>query len=126
VDVLAVRDGADGWSVVTVPSPDDAYQDKPRLRCPWLRDSTVGAFPHEVFRHSARTIYNLATRELGCHADEPEGNFHRNTDSLIYSTAHREARDRYSLSRSGTFHCTSKKCKSRGHCRTGNYREANS
>ncbi|MET8997201.1 DUF6283 family protein [Amycolatopsis sp. NPDC004169] len=71
-EVLAVHDGADGWGVITAAAPAGAYQASPCARCPWLRDSPVGAFPPEVFRHSARTTYDLATHKFGCHASTPE------------------------------------------------------
>ncbi|WP_284740260.1 DUF6283 family protein [Amycolatopsis sp. RTGN1] len=71
-EILAVHDGADGWGVVTAAAPAGAYQASPCARCPWLRDSPVGAFPPEVFRHSARTTYDLATHKFGCHSSTPE------------------------------------------------------
>ncbi|MFJ9782522.1 DUF6283 family protein [Amycolatopsis sp. NPDC101161] len=71
-EILAVRDGADGWGVITATAPASAYQPSPCARCPWLRDSPVGAFPPEVFRHSARTTYDLATHKFGCHASTPD------------------------------------------------------
>lgn len=36
--------------------------------CPWLVDSPLGVFPVEVFRHSAKTAYDLATSSFGCHS----------------------------------------------------------
>ncbi|GLY43013.1 hypothetical protein Amsp01_090360 [Amycolatopsis sp. NBRC 101858] len=70
-EILAVHDGTDGWGVITAAAPASAYQTSPCARCPWLRDSPVGAFPPEVFRHSARTTYDLATHKFGCHASTP-------------------------------------------------------
>lgn len=67
-EVVAVHVGADGWGVTTLRSPAGHYQKEPCARCPWLIDSPVGAFPPEVFRHSARTAYDLATHTFGCHA----------------------------------------------------------
>lgn len=72
--VVAVHEGADGWGVMTVESSAGDYQPEPCARCPWLLDSPVGAFPPEVFQHSAKTAYDLATHTFGCHAsprDEP-------------------------------------------------------
>ncbi|WP_410675502.1 DUF6283 family protein [Amycolatopsis sp. cmx-4-68] len=71
-EVVAVREGADGWGVVTISSPGGAYQVEPCLRCPWLLDSPVGAFPPEVFRLSAHTTYDQAKRRFGCHASKPD------------------------------------------------------
>ncbi|WIV52859.1 DUF6283 family protein [Amycolatopsis nalaikhensis] len=71
-DILAVQDGADGWGVITVAASADAYRASPCARCPWLRDSPVGAFPPDVFRHAARTTYDLATHKFGCHSSTPE------------------------------------------------------
>jgi hypothetical protein len=68
--IVAIRGGADGWGVVTVLSPDGAFQKEPCLRCPWRRDAPVGAFPPEVFRLSASTTYDLATNEFGCHGSK--------------------------------------------------------
>ncbi|MFI6803286.1 DUF6283 family protein [Streptosporangium canum] len=64
--VMRVRDGADGWGVVTVVHHDSprGHQDHP---CPFRTDA-VGTFPPEVFRHSARTAYDLAVATFGCHS----------------------------------------------------------
>lgn len=69
--VVLVRPGADGWGVTTIDAPGYAYQEEPCRRCPWLVDSPVGAFPPEVFRLSAHTTYDQATRKFGCHASKP-------------------------------------------------------
>ncbi|MEA5367245.1 DUF6283 family protein [Amycolatopsis sp., V23-08] len=74
-EIVAVNPGADGWGVITYMAPGSAYQATPCTRCPWLRDSPTGAFPPEVFQHSAHTTYDLATHKFGCHAsprDEPK------------------------------------------------------
>ncbi len=74
-EIVAVNPGADGWGVITYMAPGGAYQATPCTRCPWLRDSPTGAFPPEVFQHSAHTTYDLATHKFGCHAsprDEPK------------------------------------------------------
>jgi hypothetical protein len=70
--VVLVRPGANGWGVVTIDAPGNAYQDEPCLRCPWLLDAPIGAFPPEVFRLSAHTTYDQATRKFGCHASKPD------------------------------------------------------
>lgn len=70
--VVLVRPGADGWGVVTIDAPGNAHQEEPCLRCPWLLDSPIGAFPPEVFQLSAPTTYDLATRTFGCHASKPD------------------------------------------------------
>lgn len=69
--ILAVRDGGDGWGTVTVEHANRDYRATPCARCPWLKDSPVGAFPAEVFRHSARTAYDLSRHTFGCHASHP-------------------------------------------------------
>ncbi|MFJ1768020.1 DUF6283 family protein [Amycolatopsis sp. NPDC088138] len=74
-EIIAVQPGADGWGVITYMAPGAAYQATPCTRCPWLRDSPTGAFPPEVFQHSAHTAYDLATHKFGCHSsprDEPK------------------------------------------------------
>jgi uncharacterized protein DUF6283 len=37
------------------------------MPCPWRVDASVGQFPPSVFRHSARTAYELSEYRLGCH-----------------------------------------------------------
>lgn len=71
--VVLVRPGERGWGVVTVESPpgrDPRFQTEPCRRCPWRRDAPRGAFPAQVFRHSAATCYDLALRTFGCHASD--------------------------------------------------------
>lgn len=63
-----VCEGADGWGVVLVENGDSSFQTHPCPACPWRKDAPVGAFPPEVFRHSARTTYDLADTVFGCHA----------------------------------------------------------
>lgn len=66
--VLAVHDGGDGeWGVTTLVGGGRACQTHPCPTCPWRRDAPTGTFPPEVFRHSARTTYDLATEKFGCH-----------------------------------------------------------
>ncbi|WP_460699106.1 DUF6283 family protein [Nocardia thraciensis] len=61
--------------MVTVQGGDrDDYRQTPCATCPWLRDSPIGMFPPEVFRHSARTAYDLSQHRFGCHtsgSDDP-------------------------------------------------------
>ncbi|MFD8563106.1 DUF6283 family protein [Streptosporangium canum] len=72
--VVGVRDGADGWGVVTVVhhgNDSRGHQDHPCRSCLFRRDA-VGTFPAEVFRHSARTAYDLAVSTFGCHSCDQE------------------------------------------------------
>ncbi|WP_433426304.1 DUF6283 family protein (plasmid) [Microtetraspora malaysiensis] len=62
-----VCEGADGWGVVLVEHECDGFQTRPCPDCPWRTDAPVGAFPPEVYRHSARTTYDMATSAFGCH-----------------------------------------------------------
>ncbi|RCG31916.1 hypothetical protein DQ384_05065 [Sphaerisporangium album] len=72
--ILGFHDGGDGeWGVVSVERGDGAraFRRHPCAGitpCPWRRDAPTGTFPPEVFRHSARTTYDLATHTFGCHA----------------------------------------------------------
>ncbi|WP_279582315.1 DUF6283 family protein [Fodinicola feengrottensis] len=53
----------------TYDEPDQRpYQIEPCTTCPWLVDSAVGRFPAEVFRHSARTAYDLNVERFACHS----------------------------------------------------------
>ncbi|MEO3869366.1 DUF6283 family protein [Nonomuraea sp. B12E4] len=74
--VVGVHDGGDGeWGVTTLMGGKGDYQTHPCPTCPWRRDSPTGVFPAEVFRHSARTTYDLATEKFGCHtsgSDRPK------------------------------------------------------
>lgn len=66
--VVGIHDGGDGeWGVTTLVGGSRAYQTHPCPTCPWRRDAPAGVFPSEVFRHSARTTYDLATEKFGCH-----------------------------------------------------------
>ncbi|MFJ7219957.1 DUF6283 family protein [Amycolatopsis sp. NPDC098790] len=69
-EVIAIREGANGWGVVTITSPDGAFQEEPCPRCPWRRDAPIGAFPPEVFRLSAPTTYDWAEKLFGCHGSK--------------------------------------------------------
>ncbi|MFI6296808.1 DUF6283 family protein [Nonomuraea sp. NPDC050790] len=75
-EVVGVHDGGDGvWGVTSLIGGGDGHQEHPCAQCPWRRDTPVGRFPAEVFRHSARTTYDLASEVFGCHMagrDQPK------------------------------------------------------
>lgn len=71
--VIGVHDGGDGmWGVTTLKGGGRAFQTQPCPTCPWRRDAQVGTFPPEVFRHSARTAYDLADSVFACHTSGRE------------------------------------------------------
>ncbi|MGS2645888.1 DUF6283 family protein [Streptosporangium sp. G12] len=74
--VVNVHDGGDGvWGVTSIEYKNGSHQTHPCPTCPWRRDAPTGAFPPEVFRHSAQTAYDLATSKFGCHtsgSDRPK------------------------------------------------------
>ncbi|GAA1027149.1 MULTISPECIES: DUF6283 family protein [Amycolatopsis] len=86
-EIVAVHEGADGWGVMTFRSRAGDYQREPCAQCPWLIGSPRGAFPPEVFRHSARTAYDLATSTFGCHAS-PRGEPRMCAGFLLRGAAH--------------------------------------
>lgn len=73
VRIRGVHDGGDGeWGVVSLESFDRGFRSHPCATCPWRKDAPTGVFPPEVFRHSARTAYDLATSKFGCHTSGRE------------------------------------------------------
>lgn len=40
---------------------------RPCPSCPWRKDSPIGAFPAEAYRHSASTAYDMSTNTFSCH-----------------------------------------------------------
>lgn len=68
-------DEASGWRVVSTPRERIRFRTEPcgpetgtsPMPCPWRMDAPVGQFPPSVFRHSARTAYELSDRRFGCH-----------------------------------------------------------
>jgi hypothetical protein len=71
--ILGVHDGGDGeWGVTTFTSPDRRVRSHPCATCPWRKDAETGVFPPEVFRHSARTAYDLSTSVFSCHMSGAE------------------------------------------------------
>jgi hypothetical protein len=79
VEILAMHEGDRGWGVLSLRSSGHDYREQPCTRpadgtptCPWARRAPVGKFPKEVFRHSARTAYDLAETQFGCHTMSPE------------------------------------------------------
>ena len=59
---IVVREGPDHHSHCVRPCPE----------CPWAKDSPIGVFPAEAFRHSARTAYDMAGTTFACHMARPE------------------------------------------------------
>jgi hypothetical protein len=60
----------DTAQVVTVTTPaGDGYvhRHEPCAECPWRKDSPIGAFPVEAYRHSAATCYDMAQTTFACH-----------------------------------------------------------
>lgn len=59
------------FAVVTIMSRDGPDHHphclQPCPECPWRKDSAIGAFPAEAYRHSARTAYDMAQTTFGCH-----------------------------------------------------------
>lgn len=52
-----------------------AYRHTPCEQCPWRKDSPIGAFPPDAYRHSARTAYDMADSTFSCHVagkDKPQ------------------------------------------------------
>lgn len=67
-EVVGVHDGGDGtWGVTSLIGGGRAHQEQPCAQCPWRRDAPTDRFPAEVFRHSARTAYDMASHVFGCH-----------------------------------------------------------
>lgn len=67
IEKEVVCEGADGWGVVEVRHGGGDFQRHPCPSCPWRKDAEVGAFPPEVYRHSARTTYDMAGSVFACH-----------------------------------------------------------
>lgn len=66
--IVGVHDGGDGvWGVTSLEGGSDDFQAEPCARCPWRKDAPVGAFPAEVYRHSARTSYDMSDKVFACH-----------------------------------------------------------
>ncbi|WNV84933.1 DUF6283 family protein [Umezawaea sp. Da 62-37] len=42
------------------------------MACPWRKDAMTGQFPPSVFRHSARTAYDLSDVRFACHNSRDE------------------------------------------------------
>lgn len=70
--VVAVRPAPDSpWAVFSVEGGGGGYRRTPCPTCPWRRDAPLGAFPPEVYRHSAHTAHDAADRMFGCHSSTP-------------------------------------------------------
>lgn len=61
-----VRQAGPEHQVVTITTKSSAYRRKPCSDCPWRVDS-VGKFPAEAFRHSARTAHDMSGHVFACH-----------------------------------------------------------
>ena len=61
-----VRQAGPEHQVVTITTKSRAYRREPCSDCPWRVDS-VGKFPAEAFRHSARTAYDMSEHVFACH-----------------------------------------------------------
>ncbi|MFI6883851.1 DUF6283 family protein [Streptosporangium canum] len=74
--VIQVRDGGDGWGVISTVHADPlarlGHRTSPCGPCPWRRDAPIGAFPPAVFRYSAATAYDLSMRRFVCHTSSAE------------------------------------------------------
>ena len=66
--VVGVKPAGPDHQVVSVESSGGkaSYRRTPCSDCPWRTDS-VGEFPAEAFRHSARTAYDMATETFACY-----------------------------------------------------------
>jgi hypothetical protein len=79
VEIVAVYEGDRGWGVRSILSSAHNHRESPCTRpadgtptCPWAVDAPVGYFPPEVFKHSARTAYDRADTQFGCHTASQE------------------------------------------------------
>lgn len=64
--ILATQLAGSDHQVVTVQKSAESYMKRPCADCPWRKDS-VGIFPPEAFRISARTSYDMSDHLFGCH-----------------------------------------------------------
>jgi|SRR5450830_24289 len=74
IKIIETRAAGADHQVVTFESNTEGsrcYRRKPCKKCPWRKDS-VGEFPAEAFRHSARTAYDMATSVFSCHSTGTE------------------------------------------------------
>lgn len=67
-----VHDMGDGrHQVATITSESNgaplAHRKIPCEQCPWRKDSPIGAFPANAYRHSANTAYDLSMHQFSCH-----------------------------------------------------------
>lgn len=69
--VLETRPAGEDHQVVSVRSAKKSYRKQPCSDCPWRVD-TVGEFPAEAFRHSARTAYDMSEHVFACHQSGSE------------------------------------------------------
>lgn len=68
--IIAIHPCDDRHQIVTITTPgapDRAYCTSPCAQCPWRKDSPIGAFPVEAYRHSAITYYDMAKSMFACH-----------------------------------------------------------
>lgn len=70
-----VRDCGDGLhQVVGLRSEGggSSIRREPCEQCPWRKDSPIGAFPAEAYRHSANTAYDMSDHTFACHMSGKE------------------------------------------------------
>lgn len=68
-EVIGRHRADDNHEVVTVRSKGETcrYRKQPCAECPWRKDSPIGAFPAEAFRHSANSAYDMSSHTFACH-----------------------------------------------------------
>lgn len=73
--VIQTRLAGPDHAVVSVINDKHGYRREVCEECPWRKDSPIGAFPPEAYRHSARTAYDAAMTTFACHmsgSDHPK------------------------------------------------------
>jgi hypothetical protein len=74
--ILGVHPCGPDHQVVTVSRPADGpahtFRREVCAECPWRKDSPIGAFPVEAYRHSARTATDMAGSTFACHMSGSE------------------------------------------------------
>lgn len=72
--VIGVHPCDETAQVVTVKTDAGRHivRREPCQECPWRKDSPIGAFPVEAYRHSAGTCADMATTTFACHMSGAE------------------------------------------------------
>lgn len=68
--IINVHPCDENHQVITVVRPAGKtfeHMHEPCAQCPWRKDSIIGAFPAEAYRHSAATCYDMAQTTFACH-----------------------------------------------------------